>query len=159
LQKIHPELYFEFSLSPGTNELIITADGNAALFPIVQEIVQAAPEIEGWQVFALKPKLGFPETTRWEAVTIRIADVRFQPIHDDNGDLELLLYVPHLETGRENDAHNALLRAMDHGVGERRFAENVQYTAVRSLDTLDENEQSFPLTYLDEYLSERQPEV
>ena len=80
LQQINPKLYFEFSSNTGELELIITADGNRSLFELVESIVAAAPKIPGWSVHALKPKLGFPITTRWEGITITIADTVFEPL-------------------------------------------------------------------------------
>ncbi len=69
LQKIDSGLFLEFCTTPGTNEFIVTADGKEELFSLVDRIVGEAPRIQGWEVFALKPKLGFPTTTTWEGST------------------------------------------------------------------------------------------
>src|SRR5262245_15500786 len=62
LQRIDSGLFFEFSAGSGDCELIITAEGDQSLFALVEAVVAAAPAIAGWRYFALKPKLGFPET-------------------------------------------------------------------------------------------------
>src|SRR5262245_50317274 len=62
LQKIHPGLWLEI----GGSDFIVTAEGRQDLFALVEEVVAAAPSLPDWTFIALKPKLGFPERTRWE---------------------------------------------------------------------------------------------
>src|SRR5262249_44452383 len=73
LQQVHPELYFEFSSEPRNCVIIITAEGDSSLFPLVESIVASAPKIAGWSVVPLKPKLGFPVAATWEGFTVAIA--------------------------------------------------------------------------------------
>jgi hypothetical protein len=135
LQAIDAGLFFEFSAVPGSSELIITAEGDGSLFPLVDAVVAAAPRIDGWRFFALKPKLGFPESVVWEGYEVKIADVVFDPLSaDESDDLGLRLLVPGLADGDIDKAHNGLLRAIDHGLGERAFAEAVQHTEVAPLE-------------------------
>jgi hypothetical protein len=133
LQKIDSGLYMEFCADSQPRELIVTAEGNRGLFPIARTIVALAPPISGWKILALKPKVGFPKTTRWQGFTLRISDVVFDPLERDGADLGLRVYVPGIVEGDVEDAHNAILRALDHGLGEERFAETVQFTEVRPL--------------------------
>jgi hypothetical protein len=156
LQKIHPKLYFEFSLGPGTSELIITAEGDSSLFPLVDAIVASAPKIPSWSVLSLKPKLGFPNTTTWEGITVNIADVVFDPLEREaSKDLGLRIFVPGLAREHSEDSHNALLRALDHALGERNFAESVQYTEVLPLPGDASAEDYIPLTELENYINWR----
>jgi hypothetical protein len=135
LQHISPGLFFEFSAEPDNCELIITAEGDRSLFALVDSIVLAAPQDTGWKFCALKPKLGFPESVEWEGFRVNIADVRFDPLSDDGSDeLGLRLLVPGLSDDEAENAHNALLRAIDHGLGESKFAGAVHYTEVAALD-------------------------
>ncbi len=134
LQRIDPGLYLEFSAGPGACELIIRAEGNRALFSLVLEVVAAAPVIDGWTILALKPQLGCPKTTQWEGLTLLLADIVFDPLEEDgSSELGLRLFVPGLEEKDIDDAHNALLRALDHILGEERFAEAVRFTEVLPL--------------------------
>lgn len=153
LQGIDEGLYFEFSAKPGNRELIITAEGDLALFPLVDEIVAAAPSVDGWKVFALKPQLGFPESVAWEGFRVKIADVVFDPLSDEDGNLGLSLLVPGLRDENVDDAHNALLRAIDHGLGERAFAQAVQYTEVLCLE--EPSDDYIPLTELENFIAWR----
>ncbi|MGB0579572.1 MAG: hypothetical protein ACPGVU_07720 [Limisphaerales bacterium] len=155
LQKVSPDIYFEFMTSPEGNELIITADGERSLFPLVEEIIAAAPDLSDWTFLALKPQFDFPETTEWEGVQIRIADVRCILLECvDTDELGLQLIVPHLNPAKEDALLNALLRAIDHGLGERRFAESIDFTEL--VDTPAAEAETFPLAELDAELTRHQ---
>lgn len=155
LQKVDPGLYLEFCSDPHACELIVTADGNRELFPIVRTVVTAAPAIDGWSIRALKPKLGFPKITSWEGFTLRIDDIVFDPLELDGSDLGLRIYVPGIEGKDVEDAHNAVLRALDHGLGEERLAKAVQSTEVRPLPTGAAATDYIPLRDLEKFIEWR----
>jgi hypothetical protein len=157
LQKIAPGLYFEFSVSPGEREMIVTADGDSSLFPLARAIVTAAPVVDGWTIRALKPKLGFPESIRWEGLELKIEDIVFEPLEGEETDeLELRILIPGLDQKDVEDAHNAILRAMDHGLGEEKLAEAVQYTEVCPLPTGATTSDFIPLVELDNFIEWRE---
>lgn len=154
LQQIDEGLFFEFSAEPGDCELIITAEGNSDLFDLVDSIVDAAPPTDGWTFIALKPKLGFPETVQWDGYVINIAEVRFESLCDpETGEFGVRLLVPGLSEEHTEDAHNALLRALDHALGERAFAETIQFTDVAPLETA--TGKSIALTDLEQFIEWR----
>jgi hypothetical protein len=156
LEALSPDLYFEFLSSSGANEFIITADGERSLFPLVEEIVAAAPASPDWTFFALKPEFGFPESTEWEGANIQISEVRCQLVDcPDTKELGLRLAVPRFDRRNEDSLHNALLRAIDHGVGERRFAETIEFTELT--DSSAVKGETFPLADLAEHLPDREP--
>lgn len=150
LQQIDAGLFFEFSVQPEQCELLITAEGDQNLFACVDDIVAAAPKVRGWKIFALKPKLGFPKTVEWEGFEIAIADVVFDPLANAEGDLGLRILVPGLNEEDIDNAHNALLRAIDHGLGEREFAESIQHTEVAALE--GPASEYIPLSDLERYV-------
>jgi len=153
LQKINPGLYLEYSAEPGDCELIVTADGDRSLFSLVRAVVADAPLIEGWTIRALKPQIGCPKTTQWEGFTLKLADIVFDPLEEDGSfELGLTLFVPGIEEKDIDDAHNALLRALDHILGEERFAEEVQFTEVFPLLDDAPSEQYIPLSDLDAFI-------
>ena len=156
LQQIHAELYFEFSSEPGEFELIITAEGNSSLFPLVDSIVASAPAIPGWSILSLKPKIGVPVVATWEGIAVTVADVAFEPMERSGSeDLGLRLFVPGLAPEYAEDAHNALLRVLDHALGEREFAESVQYTEVLPLPSDASAEDYIPLVEIENYINWR----
>jgi hypothetical protein len=137
--------------------LIVTADGDRSLFPLAHTIVAAAPVVEGWTILALKPKLGFPESVRWENLDLRIADVRFDPLElEGSDDLGLRIFVRGVQEQDAVAAHSAVLRAMDHGLGEERFAMSVHYTEIRVLSADDATDDFIPLVDLDAFIQWRE---
>lgn len=153
LQKIDDGLFFEFAVSPGDCELIVTAEGKRNLFSLVEQIVAAAPTVKGWKIFALKPKLGFPEFVQWEGYQVAISEVVFDPLENESDELGLRLLVPDMADEDTDSAHNALLRAIDHGLGERQFAEAVAYTEVAALE--DGANEFIPLADLENFIQWR----
>ena len=153
LKEINSALFFEFSTQPENCELIITAEGDRDLFACVEDIVSAAPKVNGWTIFALKPKLGFPKTTTWEGYEISIADVVFEPLKNKTNDLGLRLFISGLNELDVEHAHQGLLRAIDHGLGEREFAESIQYIEVVALN--ESSSKYIPLTELEKYIQWR----
>ncbi len=154
LQLIDGGLYCEFSTHPGEREFIITAEGDVLLFDLVTEIVAAAPKATGWKFFALKPKLGFPESAQWEGYRINIGDLLFEPLSGGEfDDFGIRLLVPELKEADADSAHAALVRAIDHGLGERQFAESIQYLEVAPLS--EEFQNSLPLEELESFIQWR----
>jgi len=157
LQQIHPEIYFEFFSEPEISKLIITAEGSRSLFPLVDSIVARAPNIPGWSIFSLKPKFGFSATAMWQDITVVIADIYFIPLErDGSDDFGLCLFVPGLIPGQTEVAHNALLRVLNYALGEREFAESVQYTEVLPLPDDFSEEEYIPLIELEDYIKWRE---
>ena len=105
-------------------------------------------------IFALKPKLGFPESVEWEGHKINVADVVFDPLSEgESDDLGLRLLVPGMKDEQAEKVHNGLLRAIDHGLGEREFAESVQYTEIAALE--GSADEYIPLADLESFIQWR----
>jgi len=156
LQKIDPGLFFEFATAPGDCELIVTAEGCEELFPLVETIVEQAPDVPGWTFFALKPKFGFPETVSWEGFSIDVSQVVFEPLsRNGTDDLGLRVFIPNLISSDIEDAHSAILRAIDHGLGEKAFAEEVQFIDVCPLPANSSPDDQISLAKLDAYIAWR----
>lgn len=155
LQEVEPGLFIEFSASQPECELIITADGDRKLFPAARAAVAQAPRLDGWTVQALKPRLGMPATAAWEGVTVKIDEVVFEPLQADDSDQGLRMYVPGLEPADIGAAHNALLRALDHALGEERFALGVQFTEVLPMPADFDPEVHIPLRDLEQFMDWR----
>jgi hypothetical protein len=157
LQKVDPGLYLEFCAAPGACELIVTADGERSLFPIAREVVAAAPKVEGWTIRALKPRLGFPETATWENLTLAVDDIVFDPLEREGSpELGLRVFVPGIGEAEVGTAHNAILRAMDHGLGEERLARTVEFVEVRPLTADVEPRDLIPLSDLEAFIDFRE---
>jgi hypothetical protein len=154
LHEVHDGLFFEFSTKDGASELIITAEGERALFGLVDDIVASAPKVQGWSYVALKPKLGLARSITWEGHVIDCAEVVFEPLEDEkSGDFGIRLLVPDLAKDKEESAHNGLLRVLDHALGERRFADEIRFTEVSALD--GDADDYIPLSALDRFIDWR----
>jgi hypothetical protein len=155
LQEIEPGLFIEFSASQPECELIITADGDRELFPAARTAVAQAPRLDCWTVQALKPRLGMPVTAAWEGVAVKIDEVVFEPLQADDSDQGLRMYVPGLQPADVDAAHNALLRALDHALGEERFALGVQFTEVLPMPANFDPKVHIPLRDLEQFMDWR----
>ena len=156
LHDVNAGLYLEFSVDSDKHELIITADGKVELFDLVRTVVAAAPSVQGWLVRALKPRLGFPKQVRWEAVTLDLATLTFDPLERTGSrDLGLRILIPGLAESQLDDAHNAILRAIDHGLGEERHAASIQHTEVCALAESADTSKFIPLTELEAFVEWR----
>ncbi|MBU6453517.1 MAG: hypothetical protein KGS72_17190 [Cyanobacteria bacterium REEB67] len=57
IKAIDDSLVFEIGPAPeGEKEFAVSANGNEALFPLVKNIVAAAPQIKGWKIVAFRQK-------------------------------------------------------------------------------------------------------
>lgn len=67
LKKVDKHFWFELSRDRHpAGEFIVTTEGHAESFPIAEELIRLAPNIEGWTFIALKPPRGFRFTTNYE---------------------------------------------------------------------------------------------
>lgn len=149
LHAVDPGLSLE--IAPG--ELVISAEGHRDLFPLVERIVARAAPPPGWRISALKPKTGFPTEASCDSFRVRTDEAAFIPLENAQGELGLRLLLPGLRAQDARDAHRALLRAIDRGLGERRFAEAVAHTEVAPMPP--SRDECIPLIELEAYIDWR----
>jgi hypothetical protein len=153
LRAVAPGLHIEFSTYDRPFEFIITAEGERALFDSARAVAAAAPVVSGWTIRALKPKLGFPVEVRWRDLVLRPADIVFDPLErEGSSELGLRILIPGLREEEREDAHNAMLRALDHALGEEAFAKSVQHTEVSPLPPNADPDDFIPLEHLDSFI-------
>jgi len=151
LHEVDQRLFLEFSNTEAPCELIITAEGEREAFDIARAVAGSAPTLQGWTVQALKPKLGFPATVDWQGFVLDLSKVWFIPLPQTDG-LGLRLLVSDVQDADLEDAHNAVLRALDHGLGEERHAETILFTEIVSLPTGHPPPNAIPLAQLEDYI-------
>jgi len=67
LKKVDEHFCFELSRERHpVCEFMVTAQGQVSSFPIAEQFVRQAPNLEGWSFIALKPPQGFQFTTTYE---------------------------------------------------------------------------------------------
>ena len=155
LQEIVPGLSIEFSAGRPDCELIISADGNQKLFPAARAAVAQAPRIDGWTIHALKPQLGMPRTASWEGFRVVIDELFFETIQFADSTLGVRIFVPNLQAANVPAAHHALVRALDHALGEERFALTVVGIEVLPMPADFDPEPRIPLRDLERFMDWR----
>lgn len=130
VQLIHPDLRFEMS-DPvdGRREFVITAQGDAALFPLVDDIVANAPSLNQWTFVALKPAMGFDFVTTYEGVAFDSKSMWFLPLASSErpADIALRIGIPNLTDRMRPVAGHAVIVILETGLGERALALDVQH--------------------------------
>lgn len=120
LDAIDSGLTFELGLGKEPFELIISADGKKELFPLVKQVVAAAPQIAGVKVIAFRPRkdAGFRLTVN--GVTVGGPDVMYTAIADPArpGLIALTLYVKGLTPENETDVKGSAFLLLEAVLGE-----------------------------------------
>lgn len=142
-----------------TTELIITADGDIALFTKVQELIDKAPVLNGWKFTAHKPPVGLNN------MAIRMYDkdfneetLHFYPIIEEQYPDEVSLVLTHKDYNEteEEDFQTAMSIYVQNGLGE--------INAATQIDDLsfgpepDDTSVLIPITKLNDYLTWREKE-
>lgn len=128
-------IYFELSTSAATNELILTASGNVAVFPAVDAFVAAAPRIDGWAIVALKPAMGFAFTYRDNEIELDVSQLWFLPLRSasDPQDLGVRLAVPDADLILQRQSVDTAYTILETGIGERSCANDIQHVEITDL--------------------------
>jgi hypothetical protein len=158
LQAVNSELWFEIS-SPGhtPREFVITAQGQVALFELVEEMAHRAPALPGWQVVPLKPPMGFGFGIRYEGIDFDPAQMWFEPLTSEEMPqlLGLRVAVPGFLEENEQECGNATLILLDTALGERSAATDIELVEVCELPGDPEEAGFFRLSELMNYLEWR----
>jgi hypothetical protein len=158
LKAIEKRLWFEMSNPEITpREFVLTAEGKAELFPLVDEIVKSAPEISGWTFVGLKPPMGFDFEITYEGIEIDPKSLSFLPLEDDGNRaaISLRIGVRDYNHDDERPISNAVLVILDTALGERAAATEVQCVEVGPLPQSPEREGYVPLPDLPRYIEWR----
>jgi hypothetical protein len=100
LQKIDPDLTFEFGPNEPRREFVISAGGIKRAFPAVASLADAAPPLDRWQVTAFRPRRTVSNVVEFREKRVDPRDVQFSLL--DNGRMAgIYLFIPGF---REDDA-------------------------------------------------------
>lgn len=161
LHTIDDRLYFEVSEpQEGGNELVITAEGDRELFPLVDKMVALAPRLKGWKFTALRPAMGFGFAVEYSGVKLDPDELWFLPLTagDDEEHLGLRIGIPRLSPKSTQAAVNAAWILLDTALGERRTAETIAHVEVARLPWNPEEAGYIALVELPDYLQWRESE-
>jgi hypothetical protein len=146
-------------LDEHTVELIVTADGDVKNIVFVEELVQAAPALEGWKFTALKPAMDIDNLgINLGGFEFTADKLSFYPNQVIGCPDEIDITVVHEDYNQENDSAitNGVYIFLDNYLGELEFAcnvDNLQVAAVAEINT-----ELIPISKLKDYLNWRQKE-
>jgi hypothetical protein len=155
LKAIDEGLWIELSRPDGTTrEFVVTAAGDASLFPLVADVVSAAPALTGWKVIALKPPQGFEFTTNYEGLPLDPRQLWFLPLIRKAAPaaLGLRVGVEGLDPARERDALKGVGVVLDTALGERAAALELHHLEVCALPEAPAAQGYFKLAELAHYI-------
>lgn len=142
-----------------TVELVITADGNVKNIVFVEELVQAAPKIDGWKFTALKPALDIKEVSiEMSGFKFNDENLHFYPNdHADYPD-EIDITLVHDDCNEENKPiiSRGVYIFLDNCLGELDFAVSIDNLEVVRRD--EAGKELITIDKLPDYLMWRQKE-
>ena len=145
----------------GNFELIITSDGDIALFNKVEELVNAAPPVPNWTFTAHKPALGF------DGISIDLYGLQFStettsfyPVALDDYPDEVNIVITHNGYTKDMDDHYQAggMIYLENGLGEVNTATKIDNYETGPVPDAGRDIELIPITKLNEYLSWREKE-
>lgn len=136
LTALDPGLCFALSdPDGGPRDFVITASCDTDLFPVVDQIVAAAPKTPGWQIIPLKPAMGFDFVSDYEDLTLDPRTMWFFPLRNSARprSLGLRIAIPEFTKKRADQLFDAALQILEEGLGERAAAGNIEHLEVCAL--------------------------
>jgi hypothetical protein len=118
LDKGHHGVFAEVGQDGDSRLLVLTADGDRAVFPDVQHLISGRPELKGWKIVAFRQRdteRDMP-TLEMGGVKLERSAVRFVAQRSEDK-LDVQLFIPGYVDGQKKLGSLAFL-ALDHTVGE-----------------------------------------
>jgi hypothetical protein len=142
-------------------ELIITADGDIALFCKVDELVQAAPALPNWLITAHKPSIGMePMSIEMFGHRFSTDNMSFYPVIDPNYPDEINIVIVHPDYTEDEDGNfqTAGMIYLENALGELNTATMIDKYELSRVPPPEEQVELIPLAKLDGYLKWREKE-
>ena len=153
IQRIDEGLGCEVGGRNDPPELIVVSYSDAELFPLVDRIVAAAPDLLDWRVQALVPPRGFDFKINWSGVEICCDELVFNPLQSAvPGSLGIALYLPDAIFEIEGAPYQAAWRIIETGLGERETALKIQHVQAEPISS-DDLTDFIKLSQLQDYVA------
>lgn len=158
LHEYSDKLYFEIGRMPDdTQELIITAEGDANYFGEVEDLVAHAPKIPNWKIIAFKQPADSIFVTQYEGLELNPSSMWFMPLDKKSDPTSFGLRVC-LEnyTERHRDLFLAgVYKVLDTLIGEKSSGADIKYLDVGKCPEDPESKGLIELVELPAYMSWR----
>lgn len=160
LEKIHPDIYFLSGMfDDKAAELILTPDGAIKNIYVIEELVNAAPEIEGWKFTALKPASDIKDVgINYENFKFNSDNLKFYPnLHQNYPDeIDLTIVYDGFQEDKKSLITNGVYIFLDNYLGELHSVTLIDNMKV--LGTEGVSEELIPIEKLKDYLIWREKE-
>ncbi|WP_163409832.1 DUF695 domain-containing protein [Flavobacterium ajazii] len=160
LDEIHGGIYFLTGMfDDQTAELVLTPDGVIRNIYAIEELVNAAPKIEGWRFTALKPASDIKDVSiNYEGFKINKDNLKFYPnIHESYPDeIDLTIVYDDFEEEKKSFATNGVYIFLDNYLGELHSVTLIDNMKI--VGSNDISEELIPIEKLKDYLIWREKE-
>lgn len=112
----------------GERELVISAEGNRELFPVVEKLCKAAPEIPGWKITAFRPRVSLDFHIEFAGRVFNPDELWVDPILDGD-ELDLIIFHPEYSDEDRDLIVEGSYILLDMAIGEYDVA-----TGIRAID-------------------------
>lgn len=160
LDEIHDGFYFLTGMfDKQSAELILTPDGAIKNIYVIEELVNAAPKIEGWKFTALKSASDINDVgITYENFNFDKGNLKFYPnIHNDYPDeIDLTIVYDHFEDDKKSVVTNGVYIFLDNYLGELHSV-----TLIDNLEVIgyeNDTQELIPIEKLKDYLIWREKE-
>ena len=155
LHKYCDKIYFEIGGHPDEDqELIITAEGDKNYFDKVENLIIAAPKIQGWTFIAFKPPIQGHFKSKWDDLELNTENMWFLPLSNEaNSNLGIRVCLKNHDLTKDNETLTPLLyKMLDTILGEKSFAVDIDYVDT-DLQPDDPDEKGmYPILDLPEFI-------
>lgn len=147
------DLFFEVGGFPNQKQdIIISAQGVAEFFSKAEYLVNQAPELEHWNVIALKPPV--------EGAIIEYNDIKFNPemmwfiplVNEKSHQIGLRVYIDNYNSKDTDSFLNGTYLVIDNLLGEKSSGLDIGYVEIEKLPPIHEREDLIELQKLPRYV-------
>lgn len=154
LIKISDGLVAEVSKNQeGFRDLTISAEGDKDKFPIVREIVDKAPQIQGWNIVAFRQRAPIAFVLETPSIRYSTDEMFFEPLIDGS-EFDAIVYAPDLKQVDEKKAFHFGIIVMDNLLGEYDSAMKVRRYDFRDVEEVQDRKRLKPLSELPNFVDD-----
>lgn len=137
----------------GVRDIVISPEGDKNKFPIVREIVDKAPPIQGWTVTAFRQRANIDFILDSPQVKYNTAEMFFEPLIDGD-EFDLIIYAENLIEVTPEVRFQFGIIVMDNVLGEYDSVMKVRRYDFRDLNEAENRNDLRPLSELPKFVDE-----
>jgi hypothetical protein len=160
LDEVHDGIYFLTGMyDDQTAELVLTPDGVIKNIYAIEELINAAPEIEGWKFTALKQAVDIKDVgIKYDNFEFNKDNLKFYPNINKNcpDEIDLILVYDHYTEDKKAAVSNGVYIFLDNFLGELHSVTLIDNMKV--IGSEEVSEELIPIEKLKDYLIWREKE-